>query len=70
MQAARPPFCEVSALCERPALRPQAALALFRAGQREEALRVLNDLAKTAPGPLGQEIKALSRRWGQTRIWD
>jgi cytochrome c-type biogenesis protein CcmH/NrfG/4-amino-4-deoxy-L-arabinose transferase-like glycosyltransferase len=50
---------------ERPVLRLQLALALFRDGKKAEALQVLNNLEKATSGTFRREIDDLRRRINQ-----
>jgi predicted Zn-dependent protease len=47
---------------QRPALGLHWAMALYRDGKTQHSLEVLNDLDKTASGPLRRDIEALRRR--------
>ena len=47
---------------ERPTLRFHLAAALFRAGQAEQALRILAELDRTASGSFREEVETLRDR--------
>jgi len=50
---------------QRQGLSFHLAVALFRAGEKDQALAILDDLDKTASGPLRQDIAALRARIGR-----